>query len=269
MTFSQRESSEYDGQPIEIYKFQRDTRIWRYTSADEDKLVAGQTFSAIPINRGNIEQTLEMARSNLTIKISKDAPFCFQFRGSPPTSLITFTLQRYHEGLADYITTWIGRVVNVRFTEREAELRCEPVYTSLKRPVLRMRYQTTCPHVLYGDACRVNRVSFAVNATLGTNGGNVIYSTDFSAFADGYFTGGYIDWDNGFDVQRRFILSHTFDHIEINLPFAGIMGGDLMVAYPGCDHLLTTCNSKFSNVDNYGGQPFYPGKNPFLGSPIF
>ena len=143
MTYDQRESSEYDGQPNEIYMFQRESNIWRYTSADEDKDVAGHIFKALPISRSNIEQTLEMARSNLDVKMSKNAPFCLQFRGSPPTSVINFSLQRYHEGLAEYITTWMGRVVNVRFTEREAEIRCEPVYTSLKRPVLRMRYQTT------------------------------------------------------------------------------------------------------------------------------
>lgn len=269
MTYSQRESSEYDGQPIEIYTFQREANIWRYTSADEDKDVNGHIFTALPISRNNIEQTMEMARSNLDVKVSKDAPFCLQFRGSPPTSVINFTLQRFHEGLNEYITMWIGRVVNVRFTEREAEIRCEPVYTSLKRPVLRMRYQTTCPHVLYGNACRVNRSEYAVNCTLLSNGGTIIYAAAFVLYPDGYFTGGYIDFDTGYDIQRRFILSHTTDHIELNLPFAGIQGGQTMVAYPGCDHLLTTCNSKFNNVDNYGGQPFYPGKNPFTGTSLF
>ena len=269
MTYSQRESSEFDSYPIEIYTFQRDANIWRYTSADEDKDVSGHIYSAIPITRGNIEQTLEMARSSLEVKVSKDAPFCLQFRGSPPTSVINFVLQRYHEGLSEYITTWMGRVVNVRFTEREAELRCEPVYTSIKRPVLRMRYQTTCPHVLYGRACRVDRASYSVSGTVTNNGGSVISASQFALHPNGYFTGGYIDWDTGFDIQRRFILSHTGDQVEINLPFGGILGGDSVVAYPGCDHLLTTCNTKFSNEDNYGGQPFYPGKNPFLGTPIF
>lgn len=269
MTYTARESSAYDGQPNEIYLFQRESNIWRYTSSDEDKVVGGHIYTAIPISRSNIEQTVEMSRSNLTIKLSKDAPVCLQFRGSPPTSVIYLILQRYHEGVEEYITTWLGRVINVTFREREAEFRMEPVYTSLKRPVLRMRYQTTCPHVLYGNACRANRVSFAVPSTLISNGGSTIYAAEFALYANGYFTGGYIDWDTGTDVQRRFIIAHSGDHVDLNLPFAGIMGGAEIVAYPGCDHLLTTCNSKFNNVNNYGGQPFYPGKNPFMGTPIF
>lgn len=269
MTYAQQEASEHGGYPIEIFKFQRDASIWRYTSADEDKLVEGHTFEAIPMSRSTMEQSLEMARSNLTIKMYKNAEMLLQFRASPPTSIIYLQVRRYHEGVNEYVTTWLGRVTNVKFSEREAEVRCEPSFTSLKRPVLRLRYQTTCPHVLYGTSCRVNRVTFQVPGTILANNGTTVSSTAFAVYADGYFTGGYIDWNSGYDVQRRFIVSHASETIGINLPFAGIQGGDSVVAYPGCDHLLTTCNSKFLNVENYGGQPFYPGKNPFIGTPIF
>ena len=269
MTFGTRESSEYLGEPIELYTFVRQGNVWRYTSADEDKDVGGHIYTALPISRNNIEQTQEMSRSNLTVNLTKNAPFLLQFRGSPPTSVISLTVQRYHDGLADYITMWIGRVINVKFTEREAEVRCEPAYTSLRRPVLRMRYQTSCPHVLYGQSCRVNRSNHFITGNLLTNGGTLIQVGECAGFADRYFAGGYIDWENLGDTQRRFILSHTGAQLEINLPFAGILGGASMVVYPGCDHLMGTCNDKFNNVENYGGQPFYPGKNPFTGAKIF
>lgn len=269
MTYSTRESSEFDGQPIEIYSFFRGGNVWRYTSADEDKTVSGQVYEAIPISRSTIEQTQEMARSNLTLHMTKDADLLTQFRGSPPTSVINLNIKRYHEGLQEFITMWLGRVINVKFTETEGEVRCEPVYTSLRRPVLRMRYQTTCPHVLYGNGCNVIRSNFLVNGTLLSNSGTLINIGEAALKPNGYFSGGYIDWTNSGDTQRRFILSHTGQQLEINLPFSGIIGGASMVMYPGCDHLLLTCNDKFSNVVNYGGQPFYPGKNPFIGTSIF
>ena len=269
MTFSDRENSEYGSEPIEIYTFVRDGNVWRYTSSDEDKDVNGNIYTALAISRNNIEQTQEMARSNITINMTKNAPFVLQFRGSPPTSVINFTLQRFHEGLNEYITMWLGRVVNVKFNEREAEVRCEPVYTSLRRPVLRMRYQTSCPHVLYGKSCRVDRVTKQVEGKLLSNGGTLISVDKCSLYANGYFSGGYIDWLDNTNMQRRFILSHTGAQLEINLPFAGIPGGANMVVYPGCDHLMGTCHTKFANEDNYGGQPFYPGKNPFTGAKIF
>jgi hypothetical protein len=51
--------------------------------------------------------------------------------------------------------------------------------------------------------------------------------------------------------------------------FDGIAVGQAVTLYPGCDHTTTTCDGKFSNLNNYGGFPHIPTKNPFGGSPIF
>lgn len=269
MSYDSLERSEYGSLPIELYTFSKSGSVWRYNSGDQDYVFDGRTFSAIPISRGDIEATQEMARSNITITLAKTASFLTQFRASPPTALINFKLQRFHFGESELVTLWLGRVVNVKFLEREAEIRCEPIYTSLKRPVLRMRYQTTCPHVLYSNACGVSRAAYAVSAVLLTNGGTSLTAAAFANQVDGYFTGGYVDWAHDGTVDRRFITSHTGQTIQINLPFAAIQGGANITAYPGCNHLLGTCNTKFSNEINYGGQPFYPGKNPLTGSSIY
>ncbi len=270
MTVNDREISEYDSFPVELYTFTRQTNIWRYTSADEDKVVGGFVYLAYPMQRDNFQQSQEMARGPINIKMSKQVPFLQEFRASPPSSVTTLTIIRYHEDLAEYVTAWLGRVTNVKFAERDAEVRCEPVFTSLKRPCLRRRYQTTCPHVLYGAQCTVSRAAFAVNTTLAGVAGDVLTSGTFALSPDGWFAGGYVDWDNGAgDIERRFIISHTGSNITIGLPFNGMPSGAEVVAYPGCDHLLQTCADKFDNEENYGGQPFYPGKNPMNGTPIF
>jgi uncharacterized phage protein (TIGR02218 family) len=41
------------------------------------------------------------------------------------------------------------------------------------------------------------------------------------------------------------------------MPFA-VAAGDAFTAYPGCDKQMATCSSKFSNLINFGGQPFIP-----------
>lgn len=33
--------------------------------------------------------------------------------------------------------------------------------------------------------------------------------------------------------------------------------------YAGCNHSVVTCKDKFNNVNNYGGCPFVPTRNPF------
>lgn len=269
MSYDVIESSEWQGEPIEMYTLSRSTHAWRYTSADHNVTVNGSLFTAIPIKRSALEQNQDTSRSPITISMDKDAPFLGQFRGSPPTDIVHLTVQRMHEGDPEVTTPWVGRVVNVKFLEREAEVRCEPVYTSIKRPVLRRRYQTTCPHVLYGVQCGVLNSSFLTQTTLSGVSGSLITASVFNSKPDAYYAGGYVDWETDGVVERRFILSHTGTTLTLNLPFKGIAQGDRVRAYPGCDHALNTCNSKFNNVDNYGGQPFYPNKNPFTGSPIF
>ncbi len=269
MSYTQRENSEYEAQPNELYTFTRQGNVWRYTSADEDKTANFFLFQSYPIRRSSFQQSQETERGPLTLVMSKQVPFLQQFRSSPPTSVTTLLVQRYHEGVSEYVTVWIGRVTNVVFSEREAEVRCESIYSSIKRPVLRRRYQTGCPHVLYGPQCGVLRANFAVTAELISVRGTTLTSPEFGFFPDNYFNGGYVEWAVGPDTLRRFIISHTNLDITLNLPFATIPGNASVVAYPGCDHTLPTCDTKFNNHENYGGQPFYPKKNPFGGSPIF
>ncbi len=272
MSYDQREISVFEAFPVELYLFARGAQYWRYTSADEDKVVDGVTYESVQIRRGKFEQNQEMSRSNLSLNMDKGITFLNQFRGSPPTDIVQLTIQRYHEGDAgpDNITVpWVGRVVNVKFLEREAEVRLEPVFTSLRRPTLRRMYQTTCPHVLYGKACGKSSADFRTDATLTGVSGRDLMSPVYGTKPDGYFAGGYADWEIAGVLERRFIVNHVGPTITLNLPFAGIPANATVRTYPGCDHTLNTCKNKFANVPNYGGQPFYPRKNPMSGTPIF
>ena len=269
MTYNLIEISEYDGEPVELYTFNRSSDVFRYTSADADHTFGGFVFSAVPLQRGKLRQDLESAKQSVTLESSKDLGVVQTYRTSPSSNVTTLRIQRYHEGDTEAVTIWLGRIVNVKFGERDCKIRCDPFFTSLKRSVLRMRYQTNCPHVLYSTVCGVLRAAFQVNAPLLGAGGVQLISSVFSAFSDGYFSGGYVEWENGGINERRFILSHSGTEIIIDLPFEGIPGNANVRVFPGCDHTLLTCSNKFGNEDNYGGQPFYPDKNPMDGTPIF
>ncbi|MEW6169845.1 MAG: phage BR0599 family protein [Pseudomonadota bacterium] len=65
------------------------------------------------------------------------------------------------------------------------------------------------------------------------------------------------------------IVAHSADSITLAAVPPGLSVGATVVLYPGCDHTLSTCESKFGNSANFGGFPFIPTKNPFGGSPIY
>lgn len=269
MSYASQETSAFDGFPIELWLFTRMSQAWRYCSNDDDKIIAGLPYRSAQIKRPALEQNQDMARMPLNLTMDKDLDVLRQFRGSPPTDVVRVSLLRYHEGDGILTTPWTGRVVNVKFREREAEVRCEPVYTSLRRPALRRMYQTACPHVLYGKQCGVLASLFQVDATLNAVSGRDLSSAAFAAKPDGYFAGGYVDWESGGLLERRFITAHVGGAITVNLPFRGIPSNAVVRAFPGCDHTLATCAEKFDNELNYGGQPFYPRKNPMVGVSIY
>lgn len=270
MTYDARETSTDTGRPVEVYTFARDYQHWRYTSADRDVTISSQTFTAKPITRTAIETTAEKSRLALTLTVPRDLEVADMYRIAPPTMTITCLIQQYHQADTELVTIWAGRILTVEWSGPSARIAVEPIYTALQRNGLRRMYQRQCPHVLYGGQCNVVRESFRTDGFVDSISGNVINVPQAALLATGYFAGGYIEWDVASGIaERRFISDHTGGALTVTSTIAGLSGGMAVRIYPGCDHTLTTCNSKFSNAVNYGGMPYIPTKNPFGGSPVF
>ncbi len=271
MSYDAIERSIYKAQPIEIYEFSRGPEVYRYTTAQQDQLINGQVYTAFNIKRAKIEQNQDIGRNHISFKADRDLPFVQQYLSTPPTDIINVKISRHHVSDDDNETIifWLGRVVNLKFTADTVDIRCEPIFTSLKRPTLRRLYQVTCPHLLYGPICTIDKDLYKVSGTLSFVSGTTIKAAQYSTKPDGYFSGGLLLWSINGVINKRFILTHTGDTLVINLPFPGVTPTNVLDAFPGCDHSLETCGSVFSNTLNYGGFPFIPKKNPFGGSPVF
>lgn len=272
MAYDARERSAEDGQPLELYTFNRDYLAYTYTSADRDYVLDTVTFESVPIQRSGIEQGSEMNRSALTLTVPRDFPIAEMFRVSPPTDAITCTVRRIHAGDNEVATIWAGRVVNVAWSQdgTRATITLEPVATSMRRNGLRRVYGRMCPHVLYGPACRVNREAFRVDGVVSAIAGTSITATAWAALPDGYFDGGFVEWEVATGVfERRFINASAAGVLTLASLPAGLGLAAVARAFPGCEHTLAACNDKFGNAPNYGGTPFIPRKNPFGGDPLY
>lgn len=269
MSFNTIETSNYSASPAELFTFTRGAEVWRYTDSDADISIGGYLYLSLQISRSAIEHTVEMSRNPINITVIKDCPMLEPFKSAPTSDVTLVSIHKIHNGLSEMLVTWLGRMTNVKFGETEASLSCEPTYTSLKRAALRRRYQTGCPHVLYSQQCGANRAAYQVIAISAGIAGLALTSGTFGGFPNGYFAGGYIEITLGNIQHRRAITSHTGATITLNLPLPVGAGNSTLMAYPGCDHSLSTCNTKFANEVNFGGQPFYRTQNPMNGTPIF
>lgn len=269
MTYDTLERSAQDGKPVELYYFVYGVRDYRYTNADVDIVYQSKTYEARPINRGDIEHTAEKSRNSMTMTVAKDLPILDIFRYAPPSEVINLIVYRMHRDDTEAVVLWMGRVLNATWDGPAAKLHCEPIFTSIKRPGLRRHYQRQCPHVLYSGQCGAPSSTYKQTGTVTAITGAQISVSGLTG-ADGYFAGGYVEWEFETGMfERRAVRSHAGGVLLMTYPIRGLPQGATISIYPGCDHTLATCASRFANNMNYGGMPYIPTKNPFGGSPIY
>jgi len=166
---------------------------------------------------------------------------------------------------------WVGNVIGLsQQDEVKAEITCSMLLASFKRGGLRLSYTRGCPHALYDSQCKMNPLDFQVSDLLVSFTGNSLTMTDLSAYPNGHFNGGYLEWtmSSGL-VERRGIRTHADNVLTISGSTIGMEAGMTIYMYPGCRRTRAVCNDKFSNILNYGGFADMPGKSPFSGDPVF
>jgi len=269
MTFEAQE--EGFGQPVELYEFRLtvDTAFF-LTSNDSPIEFQSETYLPIQIQRQAVEQNTEMERQELKIDIQRDADVLDSFVGFPPTQVMTLTIRRTHlNDLAnEFVVVWKGRVLTIEWSGSQASIACEPVFTSLKRPGLRRKFSSQCPHIHYGLECKVDEIAFRTFGTISAIAGNIISAPEWAATGAGFYDGGYLQFDN---INFRTVLDDDgAGNITIVTPFStDVVVGSTVAAFPGCAHDLADCNDRYANVDNYGGFPFSPDRNPFGGTILY
>lgn len=270
MTYDAIERSAALARPVEIYTFARGTLAWRFTSADRDVEVASLVYQKAVIRRPNIQQGSELNRSAIKLQVARDFPIAALYQAGIPADTITLRIQQYHEGDGELVGIWGGRVLNCARVPGGAEIACEPVFTSVRQLGLRRRYQRQCPHVLYGSSCKVVANSYKLTTTVDAVSGLSVNAAALAGEADGWWEGGWLQWEIATGVyERRFIFAHTGATVQLTTQPLGLIAGMTVDFFPGCDHTLVTCGSKFGNTPNYGGFPDIPTKNPFGSDPVY
>lgn len=264
MTYAAADTAVQTGRPLEFFRFANRASAWRFCTGRTQQTHASETYEPAAIERGAVEAAQEFGKATITVRVPYDNAVALLFVSGYPTGAVTLTIYRKHASDAEVITHWKGRVISAVFRGHVCELRCEPVFTALQRIGLRAVYQTQCRHVLYGAKCGVSKAAFAVPATVSTAVGNQVVYSSPTVRPDGYFTRGYLEAGSG----SRLIVSHVGSTLILSAAVAGLVPGQPITLYPGCDLTPQTCTGKFANDINFGGFRWIPQKNPFAGDAI-
>lgn len=277
MSYTVFEESVQDGQPVYKFLFAQGLEQYRYTTAAYFISDSTGTWEPAPINASSVEQTGELAKNGVKITLPRTNAVAQLFLGKVPEDTTSLTIYRGHDpsDLDEFQVCWKGRVAAAEASGDAVTLECEDIFTSMRRPGNRARYQKGCRHALYSPQCGVNDYDYAVSVEIVAQDGFTITvegiadsAGDSTSDVQGgdYFIGGVVELTDG---SRRAIIGQSgtvltlisqFDTIDIDSV------GASAILYPGCKHNTSDCKNKFDNLNNYGGFPYIPGKNPFANS---
>jgi uncharacterized phage protein (TIGR02218 family) len=260
MSYDAVETSEDSGQPFEMYVFQTQTKLWRLTNSLEIKVYSGNNFTPEAISSTEPTQNQELKSGEITVSIPRDHEIAEQFRQYLPNTPMFLTVYRKHESDSEVAVVFTGKVNAATFGD-DCELSCVPEQQVLKKQIPAARYQAQCNRVLYDAGCTVARASFktsAVIASMSTDG-TELHATAFDGPADGWFNNGYLELND----QRRMIVNHVGDQINILSAMTDVDVGTHVDAFAGCKRNSDDCANKFSNLVNFFGWEWIPKKNPF------
>lgn len=274
MAFKNIEISDYYANALYLYEFQLGKNFWRYTSADTDVSAGGFRWVAVAISHDKISQTGDAEQDEIRLTCQSDIRPVRFYNGTPPSDEMVIRIRKGHDGDSASQIIYSGTIGSIDFdTPGAVTVSVITTSATMQREGLTLTYQRGCRNVLYGKgwgACNVDKRKYKVNAVVLRAASGKVRLTNIANYPNNWFSGGYITWvDDERGIESRTIELHNGGDEVLLFGLSDNMVEGLMVeVYPGCAHTIKECDSKFNNVDNYGGQPHIPGRSPFDGNPI-
>lgn len=247
----------------DLYRFEEDGIIHTFTSGNREITFNSEIYIPIPIGRSNIKSTQELAKASIDVSISLKNATAKRWVSTVfevPMRLTIFTKVDNDP----IITAWIGRLTSVKTTKKDAVLVINSDATLMNRSGLRKRFQRTCPYALYGKGCFADENLFSTVGIITATNDLILTIPEAATQPDGSFNGGMLKDSSG---KLRYIIAHAGSFITITRELNGLTDPNVTL-FIGCNRSRAECRDKFDNIENFGGFPFIPLKNPFGGTSI-
>ena len=264
-----------------LWKIERtDGTIFRFTDHNTELDIGAFTYTPLQ----SLQSTARQKQSGLNDNN-------FSVRGVVDSSVIShndlmlglFQGAQVSEYLVDWRYPWAGYIMAslhwIQKTTWDGEIwRAEMVGVAdkLKKPRGDV-YNRVCRHTLGNSEC-----TFVISSLMAVNQQVDVILNAHTSFrprslddsygkANGWYDYGWAEWRSGANEGTVSEIK-TWDGDDHSFVLAlptifPIQVGDNFDIVPGCDKTLSTCISKFSNIDYFGGFPSIPGPDRMLQTP--
>lgn len=251
-----------------------DGAVYRYTDAQRDLTVGADTYLAGPgLVVGDIASAAGLAVDNLELTIT------------PDDAAITRAdiLAGFWDGAAfsifetNYLDTAGG--INILRTGTFGEIRLERsrfvvelrgLAQALQQPVGDVTSKT-CRYRLGDDRCTVDLAPFTHTGTVTSVTSAQVFTASALGQAADYYVEGTITFTSGLNdgITRKVRAFSSGKQFTTSLPFPyAVAVSDTFSAVAGCQKRhAEDCETKFSNILNFGGEPHIPGIDALTAPP--
>lgn len=248
--------------------------VARYTSQDKNIVFGGNTFlGSLAISRSGIKTAIGMDAQELAITIAAKSTDLINgtqilkavLRGDffgADVRLETVYMPTWGDTSAGSVVKFIGRVGPFDYVNDIAtSFTAKSFVELLNAPNPLHVMQPSCYYNLFDAGCALSRAAFQTSSSIaaGTTVNQIV--TAALGQATGYFDLGVIQFTSGVLNGWKFAIRQYVNPNTI-FPYAPLpqvpATSDTIILVPGCDKLLGTCNTKFSNLVHYPGADFVP-----------
>lgn len=269
------QSSRNRAEPIYLYEVVYGSSVSErlfLTDAESPVSYLGNIYAVEALDHDEITASGSLDKSTVQLRGAFISPLTRIFLTYPPDRTVTLRILQGDRNDPDgeFIAIWAGRILDFSVEGFESKFECEPIGTAARRPGLRRNYQFTCPHVLYGPHCRANKLARTRTAPVTLlSGSTVTVAPGWNGSLDpASFQSGIAEWvGSSGGVVTRTILRVSLDGsgqgelLLGGLP-TGLAPGAPVALSVGCNHQMSDCRDLHQNINNFGGQPWIPLKNP-------
>ena len=262
MSYEEREISVHSGDPVECYLLIRGSQEWRLTSADRPIVLSGLgVYEPGDVRASGQDLREEDQNGGVEIQVPRTSPIIAPYISSPPAEKTWVRIFRAHRGEEeDAVCIFVGWISGVTAAGGSiATVQCASLLGGMGRRIPGLAYAAQCSRALYGPGCDVVAADFRDSITVTGISGSTVTSPQFALRANGWFTAGWLERSNG---DRRMIVAHTGDAVQLMSPFVGLATSEALSAYAGCDLTRAACVARFDNAANFLGFEYIPMLDP-------
>ena len=274
MSYSSLETSTADGSPVFLYEFKQGDGVeYRFTSDLLAVSHAGHTWQPLQITHAEPTIKSEIEADNLKIEIPVSVDFAASFLGYQPDIRTSLTIYRKQRDAAEVRMVWKGYVGTPTANGGTLSIECATVATWLKQSGLQSKMTRPCRHTVYFGGCRASLSLHSFAVTITGVSGRAVAITDPAGLDVGKLVGGILIANDG---EQRMITDHGAGLLTLSRPLDTLAAGQTVQCARGCQRTRADCaefqnpdNESGTNIENFGGFPWIPTKNPFAGGTIF